>query len=247
MEGSETVDVLAIGAHPDDVELHVGGTLLRLASMGYRTGVVDLTRGECATRGSPEERAEEASAASRVLGLACRENLGLGDGRLADVEPARIALVHVLRRLRPRLVFTHHPEQPHPDHVAAAELVVSSVYLAGLARWHPLPDIERHRPDGVVHFGLPRSVNPGFVIDISFWREKKWTAIRCHRSQWHDPARMEPETAVSEPMFLERIAARDRYHGSLIQVEAGEAFCIRDTLAIEDPVRALCRTMDVLP
>jgi hypothetical protein len=126
-------------------------------------------------------------------------------------------------------------------------LVAAAVYLAGLARWHPFAGVERHRPDAVVHFGIPRSMSPSFVIDISFWRETKWTAVRCHRSQWHDPTRNEPATAVSEPSFLDRVAARDRYHGSLIQAEAGEGFCVRETLAIEDPVRMLCRTMDVLP
>jgi len=158
------VDVLAIGAHPDDVELHAAGTLLRLAALGYSTGIVDLTRGELATRGTPEERAAESAAAALELGLSHRSQLDLGDGHLADTLASRTAVAAVLRQLRPRLVLTHHRDQPHPDHTAAADIVGAAVYLAGLVRWHPSADASPHRPTTLLSFGLARG---GFPVTAS--------------------------------------------------------------------------------
>jgi len=243
---SATVDAIAIGAHPDDAELGAGGTLLRLAALGYTTGIVDMTRGELSTRGTPDERSGEAREAARVLGLAHRVTLDLGDGRLDDTPEARAALVDVLRRLRPKLLFTHHWDEPHPDHVATARLVRAAAYLAGLAKWQPEPGLERHRPFAVAHFGVPKWTAPSFVVDVSDWADGKAAAIRCHRSQLHDPTRAEPDTAVSSAAFLERLDARDRYFGSLIGVRHGEAFFVKHALAVEDPIRMLSRPMDVL-
>ncbi len=248
MPRSDTVDVLGVGAHPDDVELFAGGTLLRLASLGYATGIVDLTRGEASTRGTPDVRATEAEQASHVLGLAHRESLDLGDARLDDSERVRAAIVAVLRRLQPRLVLTHHPDQPHPDHAAAARAVVAAAYLAGVAKFAPSPDARvPHRPCAVAHFGLPSSVPPSFVVDVSDFAGKRLDAIRCHRSQLHDAASSAPQSAIATEGFLERLDVRHRYYGSLVQARFGEAFFVRDTLAVEDPVRMLARPADPLP
>ncbi len=248
MPRSDTVDVLAIGAHPDDVELFAGGTLLRLAALGYATGIVDLTRGEAATRGTPEGRAAEAEQAARVLGLAHRESLDLGDARLEDSEHARAAVVEVLRRLRPRLVLTHHADQPHPDHAAAARVVLAAAYLAGVAKFAPAADGRAaYRPCAVAHFGLPASVAPSFVVDVSDFAEARRDAIRCHRSQLHDAASTAPASAVATEGFLERLDARHRYYGSLVQARVGEAFFVRETLLVDDPVRVLGRAADPLP
>ena len=246
MDYSGTVDALAIGAHPDDAELGAGGTLLRLRSLGYATGILDLTRGELATRGTPEERRAESLEAALVLELSCRETLDLGDGRLADTAEARAVLVDALRRLRPKILFTHHWDEPHPDHVATARLVGAAAYLAGLARWDGASGLERHRPFAVAHFGLPRWAAPSFVVDVSDWAERKAAAIRCHRSQLHDPERGEPDTAVSSAGFLDRLDARQRYFGALIQVRHGEAFIVKQALGVDDPIRMLSRPMDVL-
>jgi bacillithiol biosynthesis deacetylase BshB1 len=235
-EPPETVDVLAIGAHPDDVELHAGGTLLRLASLGYTTGIVDLTRGEAATRGTVAERAAEALAAAAVLGVACRELLDLGDSRLIDAEATRAAVVALLRRLRPRVVLTHHADQPHPDHAAAASLVTAAAYLAGLKRFGPDDRLPPHRPAAVLHFGLPRSTPPSFVVDVSSFEEA-----------WHDSRRAEAETAVSQPDFLARVIARRRGDGAAIGAAAGEAFWVRRCLPVDDPVALFDRPYDVLP
>lgn len=241
------VDVLAIGAHPDDVELHAGGTLLRLAALGYSTGIVDLTRGECATRGTPEERAAEAAAAALELGLSHRSQLDLGDGHLADTLVCRTAVATILRQLRPRLVLTHHRDQPHPDHAAAADIVGAAVYLAGLANWHPSADAAPHRPAALLSFGLPRSVTPSFIVDVSDWAARKAAAIRCHRSQFGDPLPGEAGSGVSCPSFLERVEARQRHYGSLVQVRHGEAFHVRGIPMVDDPVKSFSQPMDILP
>ncbi len=237
------IDALAIGAHPDDAEIHAGGTLLRLAALGYRTGVLDLTRGESASRGTADERAAEATRAAAVLGLSHRETLDLGDGRLEDSRENRVAVVAVLRRLRPRLVFTHHGDEPHPDHGAAARLVRAAAYLAGLARWAPEAGPGRHRPHAVLHFGVPRWVPPSLVVDISPWADRKRAAIGCHGSQLHDPERDEPETAVSRTTFLADLDARDRATGALIGAELAEGFFVREPLVADDPFALFPRPM----
>lgn len=247
MKQIETVDVLAIGAHPDDVELHAGGTLLRLASLGYTTAIVDLTLGEAGTRGSASERAAEARAATAVLGAACRESLELGDSRLTDSESSRAAVVRLLRRFRPRLVLTHHADQPHPDHVAAAKIVTAAAYLAGIPRACPDDELPPHRPAAILHFGLPRGMPPSFVVDVGRWEAEWERAVRCHRSQWHVPGRQEPETAVSQPDFLPRVIARRRGDGAAIGAAAGEAFWVRGCLSVNDPVALFARSYDVLP
>lgn len=241
------VDVVAIGAHPDDVELHAGGTLLRLAALGYTTAIVDLTRGEAGSRGTVAARAAEAAAAATVLGLACRETLDLGDGRLADGAASRAAVVAVLRRLRPRLVLTHHADQPHPDHVAAAAIVTAAAYLAGLRQACADDGLAPHRPAAVLHFGLPRGLAPSFIVDVSRWDAPWLAAVRCHRSQFADPADAGPQTAVSQPEFLARIVARRRGDGAAIACSAGEAFFVRQCLAVDDPVALFVRPFDVLP
>jgi bacillithiol biosynthesis deacetylase BshB1 len=241
------VDVLAIGAHPDDVELHAGGTLLRMAALGYTTGILDLTRGEAGTRGNAEQRAEESRAAAAVLGLAYRETLDLGDARLVDSEANRATLVPILRKARPRLVLTHHADQPHPDHAAAAAMVTAAVYLAGLRKVCADLDLPPHRPGAILHFGLPRRTAPSFVVDVSSSEEEWERAVRCHASQWHDPESTGTPAGVSPPDFLSRVVARRRGDGASIGSRAGEAFWVRNCLAVEDLVALFARPYDVLP
>ena len=246
MNDVETVDALAIGAHPDDAEMGAGGTLLRLGALGYRTGILDMTRGEMGTRGTAEVRAEEAREAARTLGLAFRDTVDLGDGFVRDTEEARHALVRVFRRLRPKLVFTHYWEEPHPDHVATSQLVRHVSYLSGLAKYDADSGLERHRPYAVAHFNLPRWVPPTFIVDISEWAAKKEAALRCHRSQLHDPERAdEPQTALTGSDFLERLRSRGHYYGTLIRAELGEPFLVREALNVADPVALLARPMDL--
>lgn len=239
------LDVLAIAAHPDDIELSMGGTLIKLAELGYKTGGLDMTRGEAGTRGTPELRAQEAAAAARILGFSVRENLDLGDSHVWVNEESRVKLVRVLRRLRPRVVFTQFTDDPHPDHAHTAQLVREAAHVAGLKKYDADAGLERWRPNCVAHFLLPRTVAPTFVVDISDVRERKWQAVWAHASQFHNPHSSEPQSRVSTPQFLHEVESRERYYGSLINVEFGEAFFVREQLNVADPVALLTRQMNM--
>jgi bacillithiol biosynthesis deacetylase BshB1 len=239
------LDVLAIAAHPDDIELCVGGALIKLARMGYKTGAIDMTRGESGTRGTPEIRAAEAERAAQLLGLSVRENLDLGDARVWANEESRIKLVRALRRLRPRVVFTQFCEDPHPDHAHTSQLVREACHVSGLVKYDRESGQERWRPSCVAYFLFPRAVTPSFIVDISETSERKWEAIRAHASQFFNPQATEPQSRVSAQAFLSEIEARDRYFGALIGVERGEAFFVREALNVGDPVALLTRPMNM--
>ncbi len=245
MSEAGQLDVLAIAAHPDDVELSVGGTLIKLANQGYRTGVLDLTRGEAGTRGTPELRAAEAEAAAKILGLSVRENLNLSDSHIWLNEESRIKLVRILRRLRPRIILTQHPDDPHPDHAHGAQLVREATHISGLTKYDAEAGQERWRPSAVAHFLFPRTVAPSFIVDISAVWERKWEAIRAHASQFHNPISNELQSRVSTPQFLREMEARDRYWGAMIGVEFAEPFYVREALNVDDPVALLTRSMNM--
>lgn len=228
------VDLVAFGPHPDDIELIMGGTLLKMASLGYRTAIVDLTAGEMGTRGSRAERRAEAEEAARKLKVSERRNLDLGDGRLSVDVTSKKAVVEAIRELRPRLVFTNHWENCHPDHSAAGQIVAEAAYLAGLARFEA--EGEAHRPNRVLYYLLPHRVAPSFIVDVTEFFEEKMRAVRAYRSQLHDAESREPETTVSQPAFLSRIEGISRYYGALIDAEHGEPFLVREALNVEDPL-----------
>ncbi len=239
------LDVLAVFSHPDDAELTAAGTLLKLKSLGYRTGVLDMTRGEMGTRGTPEGRAEEAKEAARILGLDVRLNLGQPDGHVWPTEDARRALVRVIRAHRPRVILTAHWDDPHPDHANTARIVRESARLASMRRY----DEEAGQPPvqvpALAHAVYSRLVVPSFIVDISDFIGDKMRAILAHRSQFYDPSSAEPVTRISEKGFLQQLEHRWRYYGSLIGVAAGEAFYVREALNVEDPVRLLTRPMNI--
>jgi bacillithiol biosynthesis deacetylase BshB1 len=231
------IDVLAFGAHPDDVELFCGGTVIRLSDLGYRTGVVDLTRGELATHGTPEIRAREAEAAAAVMGLALRENLGLPDGFL-DPSPdsAHLApVVESIRRHRPELLLVPWIEERHPDHAAAGALLTRAVFLAALRRYATNPSRERFAPRQVLYYEMRHRMEASFVVDTSAAWPRKLEAIRAHASQIAPP-RGEVPTLVGSPLALDAIEARDRFHGSRIGASHGEAWRSAAALGISDPV-----------
>lgn len=239
------LDVLAIAAHPDDVELSVGGTLVKLAQTGYKTGILDLTRGEAGTRGTPAIRAAEAQAAAEILGVSVRENLDLGDAHLWVNEDSRIQVVRAIRRLRPRIVFTQCWDDAHPDHAHTAQLVREAAHISGLAKYDADFGLERWRPNAVAYFLFPRTVAPSFLVDISQHFNRKWQAIQAHASQFHNPASAEPTSRVSTPQFLREMEARDRYFGALIGTEYAEAFFVREALHVTDPVALLTNSMNM--
>jgi len=237
-----TVDVLAIAAHPDDAELTCGGTLARCAEQGYAAGVLDLTRGETASRGSPELRAEEAERAGRILGLSVRENAALPDARLVNDEASRARLISAIRRLRPRTVILPFPRGRHPDHRVAAELGRDACFLAGLKEYG---DGSAHRPHKILYALSYREdpVKPTFVVPLTeAQHDRKMEAIRCYASQFEGKDSAGEVFPTGQPLY-ERIETQGRHYGSLIRRPFGEPFFTEETLAIDDvvelPVRSL--------
>jgi len=239
------LDALAVFSHPDDAELTAAGTLLKLKSLGYRTGVLDVTRGEMGTRGTPEGRAEEAREAARILGLDVRLNLEQPDGHVWPTEEARRALVRVIRAHKPRVILTAHWDDPHPDHANTARIVREAARLASMRRYDEEAGQPAVRVPALAHAVYSRLVVPSFIVDISDFIEDKMRAILAHRSQFYDPASAEPVTRISEKGFLQQLEHRWRYYGSLIGVAAGEAFYVREALNVEDPVGLLTRPMNI--
>jgi bacillithiol biosynthesis deacetylase BshB1 len=230
-----TVDVLAIGAHPDDVELGCGGTLARLTGSGRRVAILHLTRGERGTRGTVEERIAEAGRAGEALGAVAVEFLDCGDGALRTGEPEEDALIAVLRRLRPELVFAPAPADRHPDHGRAHRLVEASCFYAGLRRRGPG---QPHRPAALFAFMQHDPFEPRFIVDVSAVWQHKLAALAEYHSQLHQEgqaARSEPATKVASPEFVRAVEGRARHFGLLIGAEFGEPFWSRLPLAVGDP------------
>jgi bacillithiol biosynthesis deacetylase BshB1 len=239
------VDILAIFAHPDDVELAVGGTLLKMKSLGYKTGAIDVTQGEMGTRGSVETRAEESREAARILKLDVRENLALADGHVWVTEETRTKLVRALRRLKPKVILTQQFDDPHPDHNHIAQLVREAARLASMQKYDGDFGQARINVPMVAHNVFSYRLAPSFIVDISEFLEQKMEAIRAHASQFHDPNSKDLETRLSEKGFLDVLENRSRYFGSLIGVAAGEPFFVREMLNVEDPIALLTRPMNL--
>jgi bacillithiol biosynthesis deacetylase BshB1 len=239
------IDILAIFAHPDDVELAVGGTLLKMKDFGYRTGALDVTQGEMGTRGTIEGRAEEASEAAKILKLDVRENLGLADGHVFADDESRKKLVRVLRRLKPKMIMTHQDGDPHPDHNHIVQLVRESARLASMRKYDEETGKDKISVPIVAHNVFSRRLQPSFIVDISDFLEEKMAAIRAHKSQFYNPDSTEPETRLTTKEFLIELESRSRYFGSMIGVAAGEPFFVREALNIEDPIKLLTRPMNL--
>lgn len=230
---SETVDVLAIAAHRDDVELTCGGTLVKAARQGARTGIIDLTAGEMGSRGSAELRAEEAAAAARVMGVAHRENLGLPDAGIVNTPETRRALAVRLRTLRPRVVIAPAPRGKHPDHRVATLLIRDACFLAGLSKLDAAT--APHRPHKVVHAIAYREdqVKPTFVVDISAEFETKLEAVRCYGSQF-DGATWAGEVMPNGEPLYDIIRHQAAHYGTLIRCRYGEPFFTYETMRADD-------------
>jgi bacillithiol biosynthesis deacetylase BshB1 len=239
------IDILAIFAHPDDVELTVGGTLLKMKSMGYRTGALDVTQGEMGTRGTVEIRAKEAADAAQILKLDVRENLGLPDGHVFVSDEERTRLVRVLRRLKPKVLLTHQLDDPHPDHNHIAQLVREAARLSSMRKYDGAFGQERINVPMVAHNIFSQRVVPSFIVDISEFLEQKSEAIRAHSSQFYNPDSNEPETRLTNKNFILELENRSRFFGSLIGTAAGEPFFVREALNIEDPIALLTRPMNL--
>lgn len=239
------LDVLAIFSHPDDAELSVAGTLLKLKSLGYRTGVCDLTRGEMGTRGTPAMRAQEALAAARILKLDTRVNLEQADGHVWLSEESRTAAVRVIRAHRPRVILTTHWDDPHPDHAATCRIVREAARLATMTRYDAEAGQAPAPMPALAHSLFSRLVAPSFIVDVSDFVAEKMQAIRAHASQFYSAESKEPATRISDQGYLDEIEDRLRYFGALIGAAAGEPFYVREALNVDDPVALLSRPMNI--
>jgi bacillithiol biosynthesis deacetylase BshB1 len=239
-ENLDPLDVLAIAAHPDDVEQTCGGTLISMAERGYRTGVLDLTAGDMGSRGTPEIRIAESQAAAQRLRLAWRQNLRWPDARLENTIGSRMTMSGVIRRLRPRVVILPYWTGRHPDHYRAAEIGYEACFLAGLKRLEE--DVPPHRPFKVLYSSLYANVQPSFVVDISDQFEDRMAALFCYVSQYGN-SQEASDLFPSQTEVRDRLAAVARFYGNLIGVEYGEPFVVKEAMQIEDIVQMPVRSI----
>ena len=229
------LDILAFGAHPDDVELGCAGTLLGAIAEGKKVGVIDLTKGELGTRGTTSQRLKEAQLASEVMGLTIRENLGMADGFFKNNKENQFAIIETIRRFQPSIVFCNAPEDRHPDHGRASNLVEDASFLSGLSKIQTMHNgvaQDAWRPTQVFHYIQSRSLTPNFVVDISAHMDKKMESILAHSSQFYDPNSNEPETFISGTAFLEFVKGRAKELGQQIGVQYAEGFITKKLLGI---------------
>jgi bacillithiol biosynthesis deacetylase BshB1 len=235
-----SLDILAIAAHPDDIEQTCGGTLLRMAERGYRAGALDLTAGDMGTRGTPEQRLAEAGVAARHLRLEWRGNLRFPDARLENTLSARMTLAVKIRELRPRVVILPYWQGRHPDHYRASELGYEACFLAGLKKLDEYT--EPHRPHKVIYASLYANVTPSFVVDISAQFESRMAALFSYQSQYGaqgEGSGLFPQ----EQEIRERLGAIARFYGNLIGVKYGEPFVVKETMQVDDVVNMSVRSI----
>ena len=234
------VDILAIAAHPDDVEQTCGGTLIKMAEKGYRTGVLDLTAGDMGTRGTPEQRVAEACDAAKIMRVSHRENLHFPDARLENTISARMTLAVKIRETRPRVVILPYWQGRHPDHYRAAELGYEACFLAGLKKLDEYS--EPHRPYKVLYSSIYANVTPSFVVDISGQFDRRMAALMSYRSQYGGVSEG-GDLFPQEQEIRERLGAVARFYGNLVGVRYGEPFVVKETMVIEDVVAMGARSI----
>ena len=234
------IDLLAIAAHPDDVEQTCGGTLLKMADAGYTTGIIDLTAGDMGTRGSPEIRVAESEAAAAILKVSHRENLHFPDARLENSMAGRMTLAHRIRELRPRTVILPYWDGRHPDHYRASEIGYEACFLAGLRKIDQYT--EPHRPYKILYSSIYTNVTPTFVVDITKHFDRRMESLLAYPSQY---GAIEAGGALfpDEAEIRDRLAAMARFYGNLIGVKYGEPYVMKETMRVDDviamPVRSL--------
>lgn len=230
------LDVLIFAAHPDDAELSMGGTIAKLANLGHKVGIIDLTKGELGTRGSAETRKLEAENASHILSVAYRDNLGLKDGSIKFSDDYLKKIIVKIRKHKPKLVFAPYFNDRHPDHIGASQLVKEAFFFSGL------PKIETEENDGIQIPYRPQKLfyymqtyefTPSFIYDISETFETKMKAVLAYNTQFHNPESREPETFISQPIFLQFLEARAKYFGFKIGKNYGEAFFCEEEIELD--------------
>lgn len=231
------VDILAIGAHPDDVELGCGGTLAKLISEGKKVAIIDLTQGELGTRGTKETRKEEAEEAAKILGISARENLKMKDGFVNNSEEYQMRIVKMIRKYQPEIVFANAIDDRHPDHAKASKLASDACFLAGLRKIETELDgaaQQSWRPKHVFHYIQWKNIKPEFVIDISRFMDKKIASCLAYKTQFYDPKSNEPMTPIATKDFQESLTYRAQDLGRLSGVEYAEGFTSEKLLALKN-------------
>jgi bacillithiol biosynthesis deacetylase BshB1 len=229
------LDILAFGAHPDDVELGCGGTIAKEIELGEKVGIIDLTRGELGTRGSVEIRNKESAAAAKILGTVVRENLDMRDGFFVNDEAHQLQIIKMLRKYQPKIVLCNAIDDRHIDHGKGSKLVSDACFLSGLMRIETEVDgvkQEAWRPSLVYHYIQWKEIKPDFVVDISGFNDKKIEAILAYGSQFYNPNSNEPETPIATKNFLESLNYRSKDLGRLIGTDFGEGFTVERYLAV---------------
>jgi bacillithiol biosynthesis deacetylase BshB1 len=230
------LQILAIGVHPDDVELGCAGTLLAAIEEGKSVGILDLTRGELGTRGTVETRKVEARNAADILGVQVRENLGMADGFFQNDEAHQRLLISAIRKYQPDIILANAPEDRHPDHGRSAKLISDAAFLSGLRKIETQIDgvvQEAWRPAYVFHYIQDRYIQPSFVIDISKHMEKKIESVLAYTTQFYNPDLNEPQTYISSPQFIESVKARAMMLGKRIGVEYAEGYISEKMIGIK--------------
>jgi N-acetylglucosamine malate deacetylase 1 len=230
------LDILAFGAHPDDVELGCGGTIAKEISLGKKVGIIDLTRGELGTRGSAEIRDAEAKKAAEILGVSIRENLNMRDGFFINDEKHQLEIIKMIRKYQPEIVLCNAIDDRHIDHPKGSSLVSDACFLSGLRKIETNLDGQTQdawRPKLVYHYIQWKNIKPDFVLDISGFNEKRVEAILAYSSQFYDPNSSEPETLIATKNFLESLSYRQQDFGRLIGTDFAEGFTVERPIAIK--------------
>jgi bacillithiol biosynthesis deacetylase BshB1 len=229
------LDILAFGAHPDDIELSCSGTILKHIQEGKKVGLIDLTRGELGTRGNAEIRVAEAKEAAKILGVSVRENLDFADGFFENNREHQLAVASIIRKYQPEIILCNAVTDRHPDHGKGGKLVSDSIFLAGLIKVETMSEGKKQdcwKTKAVYHYIQDRYIKPDFVIDISDFMEKKMEVIMAYRSQFFNPGSSEPDTAISSKEFLEFIQSRSMEMGRQINAKYAEGFTVERYLSV---------------
>ncbi len=237
LENKVKLDALAFGAHADDVELSCSGTIIKLGALGYKTGVITLTRAEMATRGSAKIRAQEFAQSAEIMGLASHKMLDMPDGWIEVTGENKLKIIEEIRTYQPRIVFAPYWVSRHPDHEKTSHLIREAAYLSGLKKLKT--DQKPYRPYRVIYYQTRFEFKPSFIVDISDFHAQKMKSILSYKSQFHHKDNVEfgeDETLLSRPEFLDRIETRDKQYGTYIGVKYGEPFLVREAIKINDPV-----------
>lgn len=229
------LDILVLAAHPDDAELGCGGTIAKYVAEGKKVGIIDFTRGELGTRGTPETRKAEADASASILGLSVRDNLDFKDGFFVNDEAHQKQVIRHIRKYQPEIVLANAVTDRHPDHGKGASLAFDSCFYSGLAKvkteWDGKPQ-EAWRPKAIYHYIQSQYIAPDMVLDVSAYWEKKMEAVKAFKSQFYDPNSNEPETYISSQGFMKMLEARGTELGHAIGAKYGEGFTVRKTIGV---------------